>query len=79
MWMAHMFTYCLDKGDSDPVFDTLLIDFIDTSLDSKSPTRLVADCFLLSGMLLDLQIDRRHLPNLTRGAKLFAVDEFMNL
>ena len=70
MWMAHMFTYRLDKGDSDPVFDTLLIDFIDTSLDSKSPTRLVADCFLLSGMLLGLQIDRRHLAKLDKRCEI---------
>ena len=61
MWMAHMFTYRLYKGDNNPDFDTLLIDFIDACLDSKSPARLVADCLLLSGMLLGLQIDQQHL------------------
>ena len=61
MWMAHMFTYRLHKGDNDPGFVAFLIDFIDTCLDPKSPPRLVADCMLLAGMLIGLQIDGQHL------------------
>ena len=61
MWMACMFTYRLDEGNKYIGFDTFLIDFIDTCLNSESPGRLLADCLLLSGMLLGLQIDRQHL------------------
>ena len=64
--MAHMFTYRLHRGDNNPQFVTFLIDFIDTCLDLKSPTRLVADCVLLTGMLLGLQIDRQDLARLDK-------------
>ena len=67
IWMAHMFTYRLHRGDNTPKFVTFLIDiFIGTCLDPKSPTRLAADCVLFAGMLLDLQIDRRHLATLDK-------------
>ena len=66
MWMAHMFTYRLHRGDNGSGFVSLLIEFINTSLDPKSPTRLVADCVLLAGMLLGLQVDGRHLARLDK-------------
>ena len=66
MWMAHMFTYRLHWGNNHPKFVTLLIEFIDTCLDPKSPTRLVADCVLLAGMLLGLQVDRQYLARLDK-------------
>ena len=66
MWMAHMFTYRLHRGDNNPNFVTFLIDFIDTCLDPKSPARLVADCVLLAGMLLGLKIERQHLISLNK-------------
>ena len=52
MWMAHMFTYRLHRGDNGSSFVSLLIEFIDTCLDPKFPTRLAADCVILAGMLL---------------------------
>ena len=61
MWMAHMFTYRLHGDDTYPEFVSLSIEFIDTCLDPKSPVRLAADCVLLAGMLLGLQVDRRRL------------------
>ena len=66
MWMAHMFTYRLHRGDNDPEFVTPLIDFIDACLGPESPTRLAADCVLLTGMLLGLQVDGRHLARLDK-------------
>ena len=68
MWMAHMFTYRLYRGDNDSDFVTFLVDFIDTCLDpgSKPPARLVADCWLLAGMRVGLQIDRRDLARLDK-------------
>ena len=66
MWMAHMLPYLLHQGDKDPEFVTFLIGFINTCLDPNSPARLVADCVLLAGMLLGLQIDGRHLARLNK-------------
>ena len=66
MWMAHMFMYRLHGGDNDPKFVTFLIEFIDTCLDPKSPARLAADCVSLAGMLLGLQVHRRHLDRLNK-------------
>ena len=82
MWMAHMFTYRLHQGDNYySRFVTFLIEFIDTCLDLKSPTRLVADCVLLAGMLLGLKVDRQHLARLDKrySKKLFVVEEFLIL
>ena len=66
MWMARMFTYRLYNGDSDPDFVDFVISFIGTCLDSKAPTRLVADCVLLAGMLIGGKIHRRHLARLDK-------------
>ena len=66
MWMAHMVTYRLHESNNDSKFVIFLIEFIDTSLDPKFPTRLAADCLLLVGMLFGLQIDRRHLARLDK-------------
>ena len=66
MWMAHMFTYRLYNGDNNPDFVNSVIGFIGTCLDSKTPTRLVADCVLLAGMLIGIQINRRHLARLDK-------------
>ena len=61
MWMACMFTYRLYNGDNIPGFVDLVIGFINTCLDSKAPTRLAADCVLLAGMLICVQINCRDL------------------
>ena len=66
MWMARMFTYRLYNGDNDPGFVDSVIGFIGICLDSKAPTRLVADCVLLAGMLLGGKINRRHLARLDK-------------
>jgi hypothetical protein len=66
MWMAHMFTYRLQKGRDDPEFDAVVVKFIGTCLDSEPPARLVADCVLLGGMLLGLPIDRQHLTRVDK-------------
>ena len=66
VWMAHKVTYSLHRGNDNPKFVTFLIDFIDTCLDPKCPTRLAADCVLLAGMLLGLQVDRRYLARLDK-------------
>ena len=78
-----MFTYRLHRGDNTPKLNTFLIDiFIGTCLDPKSPTRLAADCVLLAGMLLDLQIDRRHLATLDKRYEVICcgiISDFMIL
>ena len=82
MWMAHMFTYSLHRGNDNPKFVTFLIDFIDTCLDPKSPTRLAADCVLLAGMLLGLQVDRRYLARLDKRLEFICcgrISDFMIL
>jgi Family of unknown function (DUF6535) len=61
MWMAHVFTYRLQQGSRNPEVVTFVVDFIGICLNSESPTRLVADCLLLAGLLIGLRIDRRHL------------------
>jgi Family of unknown function (DUF6535) len=66
MWMAHMFTYRLNNGEESPEFVAFVIDFIGICLDSKPPPRLVADCLLLTGMLIGLPIDRSHLAKLDK-------------
>ena len=67
MWMAHMFTYHLHKDGNDPECVSFVVDFIGICLDLKSPARLVADCVLLAGLLLGVQIGRRHLARLDKG------------
>ena len=66
MWMAQMFTYRLHKGNYRPKFVTLAINLIGICLDSKSPARLVADCILLAGMLIGVQVNRQHLARLDK-------------
>ena len=66
MWMARMFMYRLYNGDNDPEFVDFVLGFIGTCLDSKAPTRLVADCVLLAGMLIGIKINRRHLARLDK-------------
>ena len=68
MWMAHMFTYHLHSrnGVNNPGFVTMVIDFIETCLDSMPAQRLLADCLLLAGMLVGLSVDRRHLVRLDK-------------
>jgi Family of unknown function (DUF6535) len=66
MWVAHMFTHRVHKGDDNPEFDTFVVKFISICLDSKPPERLVVDCLLLAGMLLGLPIDQQHLERLDK-------------
>jgi Family of unknown function (DUF6535) len=66
MWMAHMFMYRLHQANHDSKFNTFVVKFVGICLDSKPPTRLVADCVLLAGMLLGLPIDRQHLTRLDK-------------
>ena len=67
MWIAHMLTYRLYNGANDSNSDfKSVIGFIGTCLDSKAPTRLVADCMLLAGMLMGGKVNRRHLAQLDK-------------
>ena len=66
MWMARMFAYRLYDGDNNPNFVDSVICFIGTCLDSKAPTRLVADCVLLAGMLIGGKVNRRDLARLDK-------------
>jgi Family of unknown function (DUF6535) len=68
MWLARMFTYRLYDGDEGLQFLDFLTEFIDKCLhDPQSPApRLVADCLLLSGLMIGLRPDRRHLSKLDK-------------
>ena len=70
MWIAHLFTHQVYKGDKGPEFDGFVTSFIDVCLDdshnSRSPSRLVADCLLLMGLMIGQKIDRRHLRRLDK-------------
>ena len=66
MWMAHMFTYRLYNGENGPDFVDYVISFIGFCLDSKAPPHLAAECVLLAGMLIGIQINRRHLARLDK-------------
>jgi Family of unknown function (DUF6535) len=67
MWLAHMLTYQLHAGDKNTIFLTFVIRFVDVCLqDPKSPPRLVADCLVLTGMMMGLPIDRSHLARLDK-------------
>ena len=67
MWMAHMFTYRLHKGDYDPEFESTVTDFINSCLiDPTSSGRLVADCLISAGLLIGLSVDRGHLARLDK-------------
>ena len=66
MWIARMFTYRLYNGANGPHYVDSVIGFIGTCLDSKAPTRLVADCVLLAGMLLGGKVNRRDLARLDK-------------
>lgn len=66
MWMAHMLTFRLHKGDNKPAVEGFVQDFISACLRPESSPRLVADCLLLVGQLIGLQIDRQHLARLDK-------------
>ena len=67
MWTAHMLTYHLLERNCSPQFDSFAVDFIGCCLSgSTSPSRLVADCLLSAGLLIGLQVDRRHLARLDK-------------
>ena len=65
-WVAHMFTYHLDDGANGRDFVNNVIDFIETCLDSMPPSRLLADCLLLAGMVIGLPVNRRYLARLDK-------------
>ena len=67
MWMAHILTYRLHQRVFRPSLEDFVIHFISICLlDSKSPPRLIADCWLLAGQLIGQQINRRHLARIDK-------------
>jgi Family of unknown function (DUF6535) len=68
MWLAHMFTYRLQESFVGLRFPNFLPEFIDKCLHDRHPPtpRLVADCLLLSGLLMGLEPDRRHFSRLDK-------------
>ena len=66
-WMAHMFTYRLHDKKIRPMSVPFLLDFIRSCLSEPSPpSRLVADCLLMAGMLMGLRVDRQDLSRLDK-------------
>ena len=66
LWMAHVFTHRLGKGDRGQTIVPFVVDFIGVCLDPKSPARLVADCLLLAGMLMGVLVNRQYLARLDK-------------
>jgi hypothetical protein len=68
MWLAHMFAYRLHGGTISSKVSTFVVEFICNCLDQDipPPRRLVADCLLLAGLLMGLQVDRRQLARIDK-------------
>ena len=82
MWMAHMFTYRLRKGDCATEFEGCVIRFISACLDDEtSPGRLVADCLLSVGLLIGWQHNQQHLPKLEerQGLLYYSVNAWLTV
>ena len=66
-WMAHIFTYRLHDKKIRPMSVPFLLDFIRSCLSEPTPpSRLVADCLLMAGMLMGLRVDRQDLSRLDK-------------
>jgi hypothetical protein len=65
IWMAHIFAYRL-QDDYTPSLSAYVIRFIGICFNSDSPSCLVADCLLLAGLLIGLEVDRRYLIRLDK-------------
>ena len=66
MWLAHVFTYRLNNGENQPHLVAFVVDFVRICLSPESPSRLIADCLLLAGMLVGLRIDGGFLVKLDK-------------
>ena len=68
MWLAYMFTNSLQEGMDDVQFLNSVTQFIHKCLhDPRTPApRLVADCLLLSGLMIGLLPKRRHLAKIDK-------------
>ena len=68
MWLAFMFTYRLHGLENPSRFLNFMPEFIDECLHDRLslPPRLVADCLLLSGLMIGLSPDRRYLDRLDK-------------
>jgi Family of unknown function (DUF6535) len=67
MWMAHILTYHLHHGDRHPRILSFVNGFIDKCLhDPKSPSRLVADCLVLAGLMIGIRAHRRFLAGIDK-------------
>ena len=68
MWLAYMLTHSLQEGVDDVQFLNFVTQFIHKCLhDPRTPApRLVADCLLLSGLMIGLRPERRHLAKIDK-------------
>ena len=68
MWLAYMFTHSLQEGMGDIQFLNSIAQFIQKCLhDPRTPApRLVADCLLLSGLMIGLRPEGRYLAKIDK-------------
>jgi Family of unknown function (DUF6535) len=66
-WMAHMLTYRLHDGTVSSKAVTFVLNFVCICLpDQETPSRLVADCLLLAGLTMGLELDGQQLARLDK-------------
>jgi hypothetical protein len=67
MWMAHILTRHLHTRNQLPSIRPFVHEFIDKCLcDPKTPSRLVADCLVLAGLMVGLRPRRRYLAKVDK-------------
>ena len=68
MWLAYMFTHSLQKGLGDEQFLSSVTQFVHKCLHDPRTLapRLVADCLLLSGLMIGVRPERRYLAKIDK-------------